>query len=145
MIDEIDHKILTILQQNARISNANIARELGVAPSGVFERIKKLEQRGIIKGYHAALDHEKLGQGVTAFVFLHAGDRVGSVEGAGRVAKIDEIVEVQHIAGEDGILVKLRCGSNEELGRILREKIGSIPSIRSSRTLVVMETIKEQG
>ncbi len=145
MIDDIDGKILTILQENARISNANIARELGVAPSGVFERIKKLEQRGIIKGYHAALDHEKLGQGVTAFLILGAGDRVGSIEGANRVAKIDEVVEVQNIAGEDGILVKLRCGSNEELGRILREKIGSIPSIRSSRTFVVMETIKEQG
>lgn len=143
MIDDIDKKILTILQQNARISNAHIARELGVAPSGVFERVKKLEQKGIIKGYHTRVDHKKLGQGVTAFVFLHSGDRVGSIEGAIRVAKIPEVEEVYHIAGEDGFLVKLRCAGNEELGRILREKIGAIPSIKSSRTCVVMEAVKD--
>ena len=143
MIDDVDKKILTILQQNARISNANIARELGVAPSGVFERIKKLEQRGIIQGYHARVDYGKLGLGVTAFVIIHSSDRVGSVEGANRIAKIEEVEEVHHIAGVDGFLVKLRCGSNEELGRILREKVGAIPSLKSSRTCVVMEAIKE--
>lgn len=143
MIDEIDKKILTILQKNARTPNAHIARELGLAPSGIFERVKKLEQRGIIKGYQASLDHKKLGRGVTAFLVLHSGDRVGSIEGANRAAKISEVEEVYHIAGEDGFLVKIRCADNEELGRILREKIGAIPSIKSSRTCVVMETVKD--
>lgn len=143
MIDDIDNKILTILRQNARIPNAHIARELGLAPSGVFERIKKLEQKGFIKGYHASVDHKQLGKSVVAFLFLHAGDRVGSIDGANRVAKLAEVEEVYHVAGEDGFLVKLRCTDNEELGRILREQIGAIPSIKSSRTCVVMETIKE--
>jgi Lrp/AsnC family leucine-responsive transcriptional regulator len=143
MKDDIDRKILEKLQKNARISNAQIARELRLAPSGIHERIKKLERRGIIKGYHTSLDADKLGYGVTAFLMIRTDDRVGSLTSAERLAKIDEVQEVHHIAGEDCYLVKLRCAGNEDLGRLLREKIGTILSVRSSRTSVVMETVKE--
>ncbi|UCD64000.1 MAG: Lrp/AsnC family transcriptional regulator [Candidatus Zixiibacteriota bacterium] len=143
MIDDVDRKILSILQKNARDSNANIARELGLAPSAIHERVKKLEQKGIIKGYHARLDAPKLGFCVTAFVFVRSDDRVGSVASAKRLGEIDEVEEVHHIAGEDCYLVKLRVGGNEELGRLLREKIGAIHSIKSTRTSVVLETLKE--
>jgi Lrp/AsnC family leucine-responsive transcriptional regulator len=145
MIDEIDRKILSILQKNARISNAQIARELDLAPSGIHERIKKLEQRGIITGYQVGLDAKKLGFCVTAFMFVRTDDRVGSLSSANRLAEIAEVQEVHHIAGEDCYLVKLRCAGNEELGRLLRDKVGAIHAIKSSRTSVVMETVKEGG
>ncbi|MEE8575666.1 MAG: winged helix-turn-helix transcriptional regulator, partial [candidate division Zixibacteria bacterium] len=61
MIDNVDRKILSLLQENARISNAQIAREVSLAPSGILERIRKLEAKGIIKGYHASFDKAKLG------------------------------------------------------------------------------------
>ncbi len=80
MIDEIDRKIMKILQNNARTANAQLARELHLAPSGIHQRIKKLEQRGIIKGYHANLDVEKLGCRVTAFLMIKTEDRVGSIK-----------------------------------------------------------------
>jgi Lrp/AsnC family leucine-responsive transcriptional regulator len=143
MIDETDRNILRMLQENARIPNAEIARRLKVAPSGIHERIKKLESRGIIKGYHARLDAEKLGHCVTAFLMIRTEDRVGSLASAHQLAGIAEVQEVHHIAGEDCYLVKLRCSGNEDLGRILREKVGVIESVRSSRTSVVMETVKE--
>jgi len=145
MIDEIDRKVLSMLQKNARITNAQIGRELKLAPSGIHERIKKLEQRGIITGYHACVDAKKLGYCVTAFIFVRTDDRVGSLSSANQLAKIPEAEEVHHIAGEDCYLVKLRCAGNEELGRLLREKMGAISSIRSSRTSIVMETVKEGG
>jgi Lrp/AsnC family leucine-responsive transcriptional regulator len=143
MIDEIDQKILEKLQENARISNAQIARELNLAPSGILERIRKLERRGIIKGYRAELDAGQVGYCVTAYLMVKTDDRVGSLSTAERLAKIKEVLEVHHVAGEDCYLVKLKCSGNEELGRLLRDKIGAIKSIRSSRTSVVLETIKE--
>jgi Lrp/AsnC family leucine-responsive transcriptional regulator len=143
MIDDVDRKILKKLQENARITNAQIARELNLAPSGIHERIKKLERQGFIRGYHAELNSEKLDYCVTAFLMIRTDDRVGSLASANKLAEIEEIQEVHHIAGEDCYLVKLRCSGNEDLGRLLREKIGTIKSVRSSRTSVVMETIKE--
>lgn len=145
MIDDVDRKILAILQKNARITNAQIARELKLAPSGIHERIKKLEQRGVMTGYHTCLDAKKLGYGVTAFIFVRSDDRVGSLSTGNQLAKIGEVAEVHNIAGEDCYLVKLRCRDNEDLGRLLREKVGAIPSIKSTRTSIVMDTIKETG
>ncbi len=145
MLDNVDRKILSILQKNARISNAQIAREIGLAPSGIHERIKKLEQKGIITGYRACIDQEKLGYGVTAFLFVRTEDRVGSLTSAKQLAKIAEVQEVYHIAGDDCYLVKLRCADNQDLGRLLREKIGAITSVKSSRTSIVMEIVKEEG
>jgi len=141
MIDNIDTNILTILQNNARTPNAEIARKLDLAPSCIHERIRKLEQRGILAGYRACIDPKKLGFGVTAFLFVRTDDRVGTLN----LAQIPEVLEVHHIAGEDCYLVKLRCTDNEDLGRLIREKIGVIEAVKSTRTSVVMETIKEDG
>ena len=74
MIDEIDRQILNILQQNARTPNAEIARQVGMAPSAVLERIRKLETRGVIRGYEARIDPEALGLNLLAFVFVRAED-----------------------------------------------------------------------
>ncbi len=145
MVDQVDRRILSLLQENARISNAQIARELDLAPSGILERIRKLEKRGFIAGYHASLDAAKMGFHVTAFMFVRTEDRPGEMDTAKLLAKIPEVAEVHHIAGEDCYLVKVRCADNEDLGRILREEIGSIESVSSSRTSIVMETVKEGG
>ena len=142
MIDNVDRKILSLLQENARMSNAQIAREVSLAPSGILERIRKLEAKGIIKGYHASLDRAKLGYNVTAYSFIRTDDKMGECTTAERLAEMPDVDEVHHIAGEDCYLVKLRCSSNEDLGRILRERIGVISEVRSSRTSIVLETIK---
>ena len=145
MIDDVDRKILAILQRNSRESNAQIARELGLAPSGIHERIRKLEKRGIITGYGVSLNSTKLGYGVTAFLFVKTTDRPGETTTAHLLAEVPQVEEVHHIAGEDCFLVKLRCTSNEDLGRLLRDKIGSIESVVSTRTSVVLSTTKEAG
>ena len=69
-IDDTDMRILRILQDNARISNADIARDVGMAPSATLERVRKLEERGLLKGYEARLDPVLLGRGLTVFVFV---------------------------------------------------------------------------
>lgn len=142
-MDDIDRQILEILQENARTSNAEMARRVGMVPSAVLERVRKLEERGIIEGYAARVNAEALGQGLTAFVFVRAEERAGAVGTAHRLAEIDEVQEVHHVAGEDCFLVKVRVGGTRRLGELLREGFGAIDTIRSTRTTIVLETLKD--
>ena len=140
MIDEIDTKILNIVQQDARMSNAEIARQVGLAPSAVLERVRKLEERGVIRGYAAEIDASQIGFGLTAFVFVKTSfcGSIGSV-----MANIPEVLEVHDIAGEDCYLLKVRAKNTEELGQFFREKLKPIPEIISTKTTIVLQTIKE--
>ena len=143
MIDGNDAIILNILQTNARTSNAEIARQVGLAPSAVFERIRKLEERGVIEGYAARVNPRAVGLPLLAYIFVRADEKPGEEDTARRVAAIPEVLEVQDVAGEDCLLVKVRAADTDCLGRLLREKLGAIETITSTRTTIVLETVKE--
>lgn len=145
MIDEIDLKILTILQQNARTSNAEIARQIEMAPSAVLERIRRLEAKGVIQGYETRINPEAVGLGLLAFVFVASSDMSAEMKTASVLAQIPEVQEVHHIAGEDCFVLKVRVPDARSLGRLLRERISSIGTVRSTRTTVVLETVRESG
>lgn len=141
MIDEIDLHILEILQQKARIPNAEVARQVGMAPSAVLERIRKLEERGIIEGYEVRLNPAHFRQGLSAFVFIQAdGAPAGIVEA---LAEIQSVQEVHQVVGPDGFLVKLRTADHTTLAAILRHQIQAIEGVDSTRTQIVLETAKE--
>jgi Lrp/AsnC family transcriptional regulator, leucine-responsive regulatory protein len=143
MIDSIDTEILAILQKDARISNAEIARQVGLAPSAVLERVRKLEERGIIRGYAADIDPRSLDFGLTAFVAVRITDCSGP---AGELlAEIPEVLEVHDVAGEDSYWVKVRTKDTEALSRLLREKIKAVPTVTDTRTTVVLQTFKESN
>ncbi len=141
--DTIDKKLLKYLQQDARISNAELARRVGMVPSGVFERLKKLQASGVIQGFETRINPQSLGLGLLAFVFVRAEDPSGSLKAATWLAKIPEAEEVHHVAGEDCYLLKVRARDPQELGRILRQKIGTVKGVRSTRTTIVLATHKE--
>ncbi|BCA78727.1 MAG: Lrp/AsnC family transcriptional regulator [Desulfuromonadales bacterium] len=142
MFDDIDLQILHILQEKARIPNAEVARQVGMAPSAVLERIRKLEERGIIEGYEVRLNPRHFGQKLTAFILVEA-SRAGNGRLAGELAAITGVQEVHQVAGEDGYLVKIRVAGTEDLGRILRDDFMAIQGVISTRTQVVLSTIKE--
>jgi Lrp/AsnC family leucine-responsive transcriptional regulator len=142
-IDEIDRRIIEILQNEARTPNAEIARQIGMAPSAIHERIRKLEERGVIEGYVAKIQPRALGAGLLAFVFVHANERIGARETARALAEIPEVLEVHHIAGEDCFLTKVRTADTEALGELLNSRLGAIPTIDSTRTTIVLGTVKE--
>src|ERR1043166_2076186 len=144
MIDDKDRAILKILQQNARTSNAEIARQLGMAPSAILERIRRLEASGVIQGYEARIDPEALGYHLTAFIFVGSNDVTGELKTAERLAEVPEVQEVHHIAGEDCFLLKVRAPDARSLGRMLRERISAIGPLRT-RTTIVLETVRESG
>ncbi|MBK7092601.1 MAG: Lrp/AsnC family transcriptional regulator [bacterium] len=145
MIDELDRKILEILQSDARIPNSEIAKQIGIVPSATAERIKKLVQRGIIAGYDLRLNAKSVELGLVAFIFVKADEPVNDCSTALELAKIPEVLEIHNIAGEDCYLLKARVRDAESLGRFLREKVGTIPTVKNTRTVIALETFKENG
>lgn len=141
MINDIDIKILNIIQQDARIANAEIARQIGLAPSAVLERLRKLEERGVIRRYTAEIDAAEVGFGITAFVFVRTNECGDGTDQL--LAQIPEVLEVHDVAGEDSYLLKVRAKNTEDLARLLREKFKALPNVLSTRTTVVLQTIKE--
>jgi Lrp/AsnC family leucine-responsive transcriptional regulator len=142
-IDQLDVRILDRLQANARETQADIARTVGLAPSAVLERVRKLEARGVIRGYAALLDPRAVALPLLAFVAVRT-EEVGSEDRVAQaLADLPEILEVHHVAGEDCYLAKVRARDAEHLGALLRTKIGRIPGVRSTRTTIVLETRKE--
>ena len=142
-MDAIDKKILSLLQENGRITNAEIARQIGMVPSGVQERIRKLEERGYISDYATHLRSAKLDLELLAFVFVRTNEPPGCLDTAEELAKMPEILEIHHVAGEDCYLLKVRHSNNKSLSDFLREKLGSITTIVHTRTVIVLDTFKE--
>ena len=143
MLDAIDLQILDLLQANARIPQAEIARSVGLAPSAVLERIRKLEGRGVIQGYSVRIDPRVLDQRLLAFIAVRTNDRPGEVRVGQEVAQVPEVLEVHHVAGDDCLLLKVRARDPEHLSEILRERLGHLEGVRSTRTTIVLESIKE--
>jgi Lrp/AsnC family leucine-responsive transcriptional regulator len=142
-VDDLDLQILARLQQNARSTHVEIARTVGLAPSAVLERVRKLEARGLIRGYAAVLDPEALDQPMLAFIAVRTTERPGDMRVAHALASIPEVLEVHHVAGDDCLLLKVRVRDAGHLSHILREALGPVDGIRSTRTTVVLDTIKE--
>jgi Lrp/AsnC family transcriptional regulator, leucine-responsive regulatory protein len=143
IIDEIDTQILTLVQQNARITNADIARQVEMAPSAILERIRKLEMSGLILGYEARLNAAQIGLGLLAFIFVNTDERAGAPETSRMLSEIPAVQELHHVAGEDCFLVKVRAANTDALAELLRNEFGAIPWIRSTRTTIVLTTVKE--
>jgi Lrp/AsnC family transcriptional regulator, leucine-responsive regulatory protein len=144
VLDKTDLSILRLMQENARISNADMARELNMAPSGVLERVKKLEQKKVIMQYTTRLNPAPLHQKLLAFMFLKAADGMGCTTTGKALAKIPQVQEVHNIAGEDCYLVKIRTEDSASLMELMRHQFSKIPNILSTRTTIVLETVKEQ-
>lgn len=145
MLDDISLQILKILQEKARVPNSEVARRVGMAPSGVLERVRKLEKQGIIDGYEVRLNPERFGRSLVAFILVVA--ETGADEAAlGRaLAAIADVQEVHYVAGQDGFLLKLRAKDPAALERIRREKIIGLPQVRRTRTLIALTTFKESA
>ena len=140
-LDFIDLKILEILQKDGRASHSAIAEAVGLSQPSVHERVKKLEQRGVIRGYAALVNPEALGLDVLAFVSVRLGDYKPD-DIASAVAGIPEVVETHHIGGDECFIVKVRCRTNKDLQDILR-RIWQAGPVTGSKTTIAFATYKE--
>ena len=141
-MDSIDQQILTILQRKGDTSKAELARRVELTPPAVQERLKKLRERGLIRGTTAQLDPEGLGYSCLAFVQVQTDppetDRV-----ARELADVPGVQEVHHVAGEDCLLIKVRCPDTHSLSLLLRGEFHGRRGVRSTRSTIVLETVKE--
>jgi Lrp/AsnC family leucine-responsive transcriptional regulator len=143
MKDSIDLTILAELMARGRMTFSDLAGRLGLSAPATAERVRRLEERGVIKGYAAVVDPESVGCGVTAFVAAtleHPRHREAFIE---LVRRLPEIQECHHVAGDDDYLLKVRCGTMRDLERLLSSEIKGLPGIARTRTIVVLSSIKE--
>jgi len=143
MINDIDTKILNILQGNSRTTNADIARQINMAPSAVLERIRRLEKKKIINKYTIQINPVEVKRGLLAFIQVKANGPVVDLKVAKEISKIPEVQEVHIVAGEDSYLVKVRVENPEALTQLLRTKFAAIKAVRTTNTTIVLETVKE--
>jgi Lrp/AsnC family transcriptional regulator, leucine-responsive regulatory protein len=143
MIDDISLKILKILQEKARIPNVEVARQVGMAPSAVLERIRKLEKLGIIDGYEVRLNPERFGKSQVAFIHVQTGGKGNAGALLKSLECMPQVQEIHYVSGGDGYLLKVRETDTKALGRLVREQIAPISGVVSTHTTIVMDTVKE--
>jgi len=143
-LDEIDRKILAILQSNAKKTNAKLSEEIGLSPAPTLERVKKLEQLGIITSYHAQIDPAKVGLGVTTFVIVSlVGHNKANIEGfMSEINKIDEVIECHHVTGEGDFMLKIISKDIPTYQKLMLEKVSEIKEVDSMQSMVVLSTYK---
>ena len=142
-MDEISLKIIKILQEKARIPNVEVARQVGLAPSAVLERIRKLEKQGMIDGYEVRLNPERFGRSLVAFIFVETDPETDEAELGHALARCPEVQEVHYVAGEDQFMIKVRTSGTKALEGLRRHKIAALDGVRSTRTGIVLSTFKE--
>ena len=144
-MDKTDLEILKILQKKARIPNVEVARTIGMAPSAVLERIKKLEARGIIQGYEVRLNPDMFNCAMTAFVHLQVKEPSAIRDTGEKLSAIEQVQEVHYLAGGDCLMAKVKTSGNTELESILRKQIAPLDAVASTQTFIALSTYKESA
>jgi Lrp/AsnC family transcriptional regulator, leucine-responsive regulatory protein len=144
-LDKIDRKILEILQANAKITNAQLSKEIGLSPAPTLERVKKLEVSGIIKSYHAKLDPAAIGLGVTTFVHVTLiGHNKRNIEAfLEQINKVDEIIECHHITGSGDFILKVIAKDITSYQNLMLDKVSEIKEVDNMQSMVILSTFKD--
>jgi DNA-binding Lrp family transcriptional regulator len=144
-LDEIDFKILNILQANGRITNVQLSNEIGLSPAPTLERVKKLEHAGFIESYHALLNGQKLGLGVTVFleVSLNTHKENAIEQFMNDIQKLPEVVECYHITGTADFLLKIYAENIAAYQNILIHKIGKTSDVGHVHSKIVLGVVKK--
>jgi len=144
MIDATDLELLGRLQSDARISNAELARSLGMAPSAILQRVRRLEERGVIQGYLTRIDPGEVDRALVAFIHLRTNETLMDSEIPREVARLPGVLEVHDVAGEDCYLVKVRVADTDALHELIRRGIGAVAGVVSTKTTIVLKTHAER-
>ncbi len=144
-LDELDKRILVILQKNAKITNALLSQEIGLSPAPTLERVKKLEQSGLIKSYHAELDQEMLGLGVQMFVQVmlkgHNKQNIDLFMDA--IRDVPEVIECHHVTGSADLILKIISRDISSYQKFMLEHISEIEVVDNLQSMVILSTLKD--
>ena len=143
-LDMIDRHILDLLQREARMTNAAIAAEVGLTAPSVFERIRKLEQRGVIRGYTIHIDPAALGKTMTAFIRVTAAFDEKYDTGLAAISQDADVLECYGVAGEDCLVIKTVVSDPSELSALLHRIRGHM-TVQHSVTMIALRALKEDA
>ena len=144
MLDSLDYKIIELLTTTGRMTWADLSSILGLSAPSAADRVKRLEEKGVITGYSARINYQALGYTITAFVAVNLTHPkyIGSFIEA--VNEISEIEECHHTAGDDDYLLKVRCNTTLHLDSLLNNKLKRIDGVSRTRTTIVLSSNKEK-
>lgn len=145
-LDDTDRRIMRILQTQGRITNAALAKQIGISPPAMLERVKRLENAGVISRFVALLDPEKIGVGVIAFVRVSlAAHQLPHVDDfSAKIAELDEVLECHQVSGPDDYILKVALRSMSEYRDFTFKKLAAIEGVQSINSSFVLGTIKYQ-
>lgn len=144
-LDETDKKILSILQQNGRITNLQLSSEIGLSPAPTLERVRKLEKSGIIASYHAEVSAQRLGLGLKVIIQVSL---IRQIENAmqkfvDQIKEIDEIIECAQVTGDYDYYLKVMVKDIAEFDKLVNGKLSKIEEIGQMRSSVILSTVKD--
>ncbi len=144
-LDKIDLKILKILQENSKITNLDLSKKIGLSPAPTLERVKKLEQSGIIESYHSMVNPQSIGLNVKTFVQVSlAWQKENALNNfLEKIKEIEEIVECYIITGEADFLMKIICKDIPTYEQLLFKTLSQIEEIERLKTLMTLSTVKD--
>ena len=143
MLDTLDTQLINRLMERGRATWAELAGLAGLSAPSTADRVRRLEERGVIRGYAALVDPESVGLGLLAFVAVTLQRPEHRAAFLARIREMPEVQECHHVAGEDDYLLKVRCAGTRELERLLSEEIKGVEGVARTRTTVVLSTSKE--
>ena len=143
-MDSIDKKILSLLQKNAKMTNVELARKCNLSPSSTLERVRRLEERGVIAGYRAVIDPTALGYRLEAMVLITLSrHQVASIDRFEEsIRAIPEVVSCYHLTGQYDYMVHLAVRDIDHLGTVIKHTIGGIGGVEKQETLLALSTVK---
>ncbi|AFD07624.1 Lrp/AsnC family transcriptional regulator [Solitalea canadensis] len=144
-LDKIDLHIIKLLQKDGRITNLQLSNEIGLSPAPTLERVRKLENQGYIKSYHASVDEESLGFGVKCFIQITINLNIPDARNKfiQKINAIEDVVECHHVTGSSDFVVKLVAKDMKGYERIILEKLSKIEEIgHQSSMMILSSTIK---
>ncbi|MGC8645034.1 MAG: Lrp/AsnC family transcriptional regulator [Thermoplasmata archaeon] len=142
--DSLDIRILNVLREDATVGYNEISKRVKSPPTTVFQRVKRMKDREIIKKIVPLIDHEKLDYKMTAFILIGITDIKELDRIAKELSKLDEVLDVHHVSGDSDILLKIKVRDSNELKDFEVEKVGAIRGIRAVSTILSLGIFKEE-
>ena len=144
-MDQIDKKLVQMLQKNGKLTMKELSGELGLSITPIYERLRRLERNGLITGYHASVDPKKAGFGFEVFssVTLESHKSEYLREFEIEIAKFHEVMECYHLAGTFDFLVKVLVRDMDEYAEFVNRKLAKLNNIRLVQSMMVLKKIKQ--